>query len=556
MVSHLFVYKGDFMFNGKLKIKMTKRTILIIAICILLILALVLGLIFGIKGCSNSSTSSSEEPTSSETSSGTSSETSSSESSTSSDSTSADSSSTPGHTHTAGTPVKENEVAATCTVGGSYDLVTYCTTCEEKLNTEHKTTDPLGHNLVHHAVQAATCTDYGWNAYDTCSRCDYTTYEKINALGHDYDDSIAANVTYSWLDYATGSLQKSVKCSRDTAHDAQVSNVNSHLTVHTNDSDKGIVAVTAGYGLTVGESITVAATPASGYNFKGWYSDSGLTTKVSSSNPYTFSMPSGSYTLYAKFGSPVPGENPVVSGDTITFGMYPQTQVNSTLESTLDSAKAGGTITPDSKNNWYLYNDDFYAEAGSNWYKCEPITWKILNSSTASTDGYYYVVSQKILDQSIYQIFSAENKNNYKNSVLRAYLNGTFYNSAFAYADESVINTMNVDNSAATTKSDTNPYAPSDNSQDTSDKVTLLSYKEMNETYYSNDDARRATGTDYAIAKGVYQSGGYVHYWTRSPDHVGVHYGMEVGVTGVLGGNSVASNDEGIRPVIKITISG
>ena len=45
----------------------------------------------------------------------------------------------------------------------------------------------LGHDLVHHEAKAATCTDPGWEAYDTCKRegCDYTTYKEIPALGHD-----------------------------------------------------------------------------------------------------------------------------------------------------------------------------------------------------------------------------------------------------------------------------------------------------------------------------------------------------------------------------------
>ena len=47
-----------------------------------------------------------------------------------------------------------------------------------------------GHSLTHHAGQAATCTEVGWEAYDTCSRCDYTTYLELPALGHDYQDEI------------------------------------------------------------------------------------------------------------------------------------------------------------------------------------------------------------------------------------------------------------------------------------------------------------------------------------------------------------------------------
>ena len=42
-----------------------------------------------------------------------------------------------------------------------------------------------GHDLVQHAAKAATCTEKGWNAYETCSRCDYTTYAEQPALNHD-----------------------------------------------------------------------------------------------------------------------------------------------------------------------------------------------------------------------------------------------------------------------------------------------------------------------------------------------------------------------------------
>lgn len=47
---------------------------------------------------------------------------------------------------------------------------------------------PHVHELVHHAAQAPTCTQKGWNAYDTCSDCDYTTYVELAALGHDFGE--------------------------------------------------------------------------------------------------------------------------------------------------------------------------------------------------------------------------------------------------------------------------------------------------------------------------------------------------------------------------------
>ena len=44
----------------------------------------------------------------------------------------------------------------------------------------------LGHDFIHHDGQASTCTEKGWNAYDTCSRCDYTSKVETDALGHEY----------------------------------------------------------------------------------------------------------------------------------------------------------------------------------------------------------------------------------------------------------------------------------------------------------------------------------------------------------------------------------
>ena len=86
--------------------------------------------------------------------------------------------------HTAGAAVKEDDVPATCTVGGSYDEVTYCKVCKTELNRTHKTTAAQGHDLEHHEAKAAACTEKGWGAYDTCKRCDYTTYVEIPANGH------------------------------------------------------------------------------------------------------------------------------------------------------------------------------------------------------------------------------------------------------------------------------------------------------------------------------------------------------------------------------------
>lgn len=51
---------------------------------------------------------------------------------------------------------------------------------------EYGEKDSNNHDLMQHAAKAPTCTKPGWNAYETCSRCDYTTYTEQPALNHDY----------------------------------------------------------------------------------------------------------------------------------------------------------------------------------------------------------------------------------------------------------------------------------------------------------------------------------------------------------------------------------
>ena len=72
--------------------------------------------------------------------------------------------------------------APTCTEIG-WNAYETCSRCD---HTTYAELPALNHALVQHAAQAATCTEKGWNAYDTCSRCDYTTYAELSALNHDY----------------------------------------------------------------------------------------------------------------------------------------------------------------------------------------------------------------------------------------------------------------------------------------------------------------------------------------------------------------------------------
>ena len=72
--------------------------------------------------------------------------------------------------------------APTCTEKG-WSAYETCSRCD---HTTYAELPALNHDLKQYAAKAPTCTEIGWNAYETCSRCDHTTYTELPALNHDY----------------------------------------------------------------------------------------------------------------------------------------------------------------------------------------------------------------------------------------------------------------------------------------------------------------------------------------------------------------------------------
>ena len=77
--------------------------------------------------------------------------------------------------------------APTCTEKG-WNAYETCSRCD---HTTYAELPALNHALVQHEAKAPTCTEIGWNAYKTCSRCDYTTYAEQPALNHDLEQHAA-----------------------------------------------------------------------------------------------------------------------------------------------------------------------------------------------------------------------------------------------------------------------------------------------------------------------------------------------------------------------------
>ena len=95
--------------------------------------------------------------------------------------------------------VIDSAVAPTCEESGLTEGK-HCSACGIIL-VEQQEVAALGHDVIHYDAKDPTCTEISWNAYDTCTRCDYTTYEEVSALGHVevIDEAVVPTCTTSGL---------------------------------------------------------------------------------------------------------------------------------------------------------------------------------------------------------------------------------------------------------------------------------------------------------------------------------------------------------------------
>ena len=82
------------------------------------------------------------------------------------------------------TLVVDEAVAPTCTQQGK-TAGAHCGVCGTVLQAQEPI-PMLAHQIVPHQGQPATCTQEGWQDYEECERCDYTTYQVLPPLQHDY----------------------------------------------------------------------------------------------------------------------------------------------------------------------------------------------------------------------------------------------------------------------------------------------------------------------------------------------------------------------------------
>lgn len=101
---------------------------------------------------------------------------------------------------------------ATCTENG-WEAYETCSRCDYTTYKEIAI-NPNNHDLQQHSAQAATCTEKGWGAYEDCLRCDYTTYKEIKALDHDLQQHSAQEVTCTEIGW--GAYEACSRCNYTT----------------------------------------------------------------------------------------------------------------------------------------------------------------------------------------------------------------------------------------------------------------------------------------------------------------------------------------------------
>lgn len=106
-----------------------------------------------------------------------------------------------------------------------------CTVCNNHIDQDGNIIDdleiavnPNNHDILNHSAKAPTCTEIGWDAYDTCQRegCSYSTYSEKPALDHDYSDQLSYDVDGHW--YAC----KHEGCTEKKDEASHVCEANSH----------------------------------------------------------------------------------------------------------------------------------------------------------------------------------------------------------------------------------------------------------------------------------------------------------------------------------------
>ena len=459
--------------------------------------------------------------------------------------------------------------------GHEYDSTCTCITCgkvehEQDLNNDHKCdrcseilTQCLDVNenclcdvcnVIVHKIENCVCANCSQAFHEPNSRC---VCENCNQIIHDLN----ANCVCQNCSQVCHELNANCECKNcnQTFHEP-TSNcgvcIKCNFIVH-----KNIV------GGVCEDCGGTAYTRESNYIYFGAYPQSKVTDKTlksklkSSAGAFPTSSNSGNWTSYGYY----------ISGSVSNYMWY--------IDKEYEGEKYRGVYFTSYRPNWTTdssssYNnsnqyDNGYLKGNLYWFKYEPIKWRILSEGS----GKALILAELILDaQEFYPSTSSHTENgttiyanNWEYSTIRKWLNETFYNVAFNDLQKALIVATELDNKTTAYDGSSNSNATCQNN--TTDKVFLLSYKDILNTSYgflssgTNNTAMRKQTSDYAQVQGAstskesnYLGNGY--WWLRSPnDGYYSYYASYVNFYGNVGyRNYVHSTDNGVVPALTIML--
>ena len=227
-----------------------------------------------------------------------------------------------------------------------------------------------------------------------------------------------------------------------------------------------------------------------------------------------------------------------VTWDCLWFGSYPQSQITAedgeiyTILTNIDNWNKNGDV---------IIENTKYHKTEKDYFKYEPIKWRVLQSE----NGEAFLLSDVILDKQLY------NENDkyvtWEKSSLRAWLNKKFIKRAFIDEEREKINITEIINQD-------NPVYGTEGGNNTFDKIFLLSLSEVSEQqdgekYGFLDDEIRACGKSDFSKTGSW-------WWLRSPGSYSLD-AAEVNDDGWVGrnGSRVDSSYGGVRPALHLNLS-
>lgn len=321
--------------------------------------------------------------------------------------------------------------------------------------------------------------------------------------------------------------------------------------------------------------VKVTAVACVGYIWVGWYDGDKMLTN---NKEYVFNMPAGdviytakyslcekhttdSYCVCTKCGKT---SHKVTSGCScskcgelhalmldngyckhdryVYFGYYPQAIKSNSVSIYSGSADKNGYFTGTDNKKYAKvvaspYSSKYTFSTGNTiikdsvyYFKVEPIKWLVL----AEEDEKALLRCENIIDRKYFNLSTDKRTiggntiyaSNWEYSSLRAWLNDTFYETAFDNLAQTLIQSTYLDNKNMAnlyTEKQTEIYVKSQNN--TYDKVFLLSEKDMYKSEYGFSSyptipARTKSASDYVKALGLRVSSSNLgSCWLRSPHH-------------------------------------